>query len=238
MAKKLFSDDAFDKHISIGDELSFDKPELTKLRIDLTWAGTDLDLCAFLLDKNGLINEKSDLVYYNSNLRWKTKKDFSDPDFDPLDGERSIWPAPGFHNHMRWKEATLPLSGDGSVIGSWDDMPEDEEDDELKQETIHILLKEVDTLKHSSIVLAAAVAPDCIAKGETFADAHDPVATIYNAKTDNVIAEYKLATVAPGKDAVCFGKLEFDEASCIWKFVPMADGYNGGMKYLACEVFN
>ncbi len=33
--KKLFSDDDFDKRLNIGDELVFDKPELTKLRVDL-----------------------------------------------------------------------------------------------------------------------------------------------------------------------------------------------------------
>ena len=62
MAKKLFSDDDFVKSLSIGDELVFDKPELTKIRIDLTWAGTDLDICAFMLGNDGMIHEKADLV--------------------------------------------------------------------------------------------------------------------------------------------------------------------------------
>lgn len=236
MAKKLFSDDAFDKHLSIGDELSFDKPELTKLRIDLTWAGTDLDICAFLLDKDGVINEKADLVYFKSGLRWKTTKDFTDPAFDPLDGKFSTWPAPGFKNPKKWMEATLPISGDGAVIGSWDDMSSSEDED--CGESMHVLLDEVDTTKHSSIVLAAAVAKDKIKLGETFADAHNPIVTIYDAENDTVIAEYKLASTFVGKDAVCFGKLEFDQDSYIWNFIPMAEGYNGGMEFLAREIFN
>ena len=238
--EKLFSEDAFDKRLSIGDELSFVKNELRKLRIDLTWAGTDLDVCAFLLDENGLIREKSDLVFYNSQLRWKTRKEFSDPDFNPLDGERSTWPAPGFRNPRKWMERTLPLSTDGSVIGSWDDMAEDDEDDDDKQETLHVLLDDVDVKRYSSIVLAAAVAPDRILRGETFADAHNPVATIYNAQNNEgeLIAEYKLAAIAPGKDAVCFGKLEWDQKAFVWKFIPLAEGYNGGMEYLAREVFD
>ena len=236
MAKKLFSDDAFDKHLSVGDELSFDKPELSKLRIDLTWAGTDLDICAFLLDKNDLINKKEDLVYFKSLLRWKPKKALNDPDFNPLEGELSTWPAPGFKNQKKWMDATLPISGDGSVIGSWDDMASNS--DEECGESLHILLDEVDTTKHSSIVLAAAVAKHKIALGETFADAHDPIVTIYNAETEEVVAEYRLASDFVGKDAVCFGKLVFDENSLIWSFQPIADGYNGGMEYLAREVFN
>ena len=38
--------------------------------------------------------------------------------------------------------------------------------------------------------VAAAVAKDRILKGETFADAHDPIVTIYNADTEEQVAEY------------------------------------------------
>lgn len=244
--KKLFSDDDFDKRLSIGDELVFDKPELTKLRVDLTWSRsprtnelTDLDVCAFLLDKDGLMSEREDLVYFGSKLRWKPIKAFDDPEFNPLDGEFSKWPAPGFRNPSKWMEATLPISADGGVIGSWDDKGDggDDSDDEAGEQ-MHIQLDEVDVFKHHSIVLAAAVAKDKIAAGETFADAQDPVVTIYNAETEEAVAEYKLASEFPGKDAVCFGKLEYNEDTFLWNFVPLAEGYNGGMQFLAREVFN
>ena len=242
--KKLFSGDDFDKHLSIGDELVFDKQELTKLRVDLTWAGTDLDVCAFLLDKDGLMNERADLVYFGSKLRWKPKKAFNDPNFNALEGSFSQWPAPGFKNPKKWMEATLPISADGSVIGSWDDRgdEEGEETDEfghpLGGEQMYIQLDEVDVLKHKKIVLAAAVAKDRIEKGETFADAHNPIASISNAETDEEIATYRLNTDFPGKDAVCFGCLEYNDETFLWNFVPLAEGYNGGMEYLAREVYN
>lgn len=239
MAKKLFSDDDFDKRLSIGDELVFDKPELTKIRIDLTWAGTDLDICAFMLGNDGMIHEKVDLIYFNSQLRWKTEKDFIDADFDPLKGSFSQWPAASkdFKNPRKWMESTLPISADGAVIGSWDDMSDDGEDEECG-ETMHVILDEVDTRKYSSIVFAAVVAKDRIAAGETFADAHDPIVSIYNAETDEEVAEYKLANAFPGKDAVCFGRMDFDPKTMLWNFVPMDDSYNGGMQYLATEVYN
>lgn len=239
MAKKLFSDDDFDKRLSIGDELVFDKPELTKIRIDLTWAGTDLDICAFMLGNDGMIHEKVDLIYFNSQLRWKTEKDFIDADFDPLKGSFSQWPAASkdFKNPRKWMESTLPISADGAVIGSWDDMSDDGEDEECG-ETMHVILDEVDTRKYSSIVFAAVVAKDRIAAGETFADAHDPIVSIYNAETDEEVAEYKLANTFPGKDAVCFGRMDFDPKTMLWNFVPMDDSYNGGMQYLATEVYN
>lgn len=89
MAKKLFSDVDFDKSISIGDELVFDKQDIKALRIDLIWKGTDLDICAFMLGDDGLIHDKADLVYFNSQLRWKTDREFSDPEFEPLKGKVS-----------------------------------------------------------------------------------------------------------------------------------------------------
>lgn len=236
MAKKLFSDDDFDKSLSIGDELVFDKPELTKLRVDLTWSATDLDICAFLLGVDGMIHDKADLVYFRSLLRWKTEKAFTDDDFSPLDGEFSTWPNKDFKNPNRWLEGTLPVSSDGAVIGSWDDKTDDGAEE--CGETMHVLLDEVDTNKHKSIVFAAVVAKDRIEAGETFADAHDPVVTIYNAETEEVVAEYKLASKFPGKDAVCFGRMDFDEETFFWNFIPMADGYNGGMQYLATKVYN
>ena len=236
MAKKLFSDADFDKSISIGDQLVFDKPDLKTLRLDLTWAGTDLDICAFLLGEDGMIHDRADLVYFNSQLRWKTKKAFDAEDFDPLEGEVSTWAkeSANFKNQRKWMEATLPISSDGSVIGSWDDMSDDDE----CGETMHVLLEEVDTRKYATIVFAAAVAMDRIKAGETFADAHDPVVNIYDAETDELLAEYKLAQQFPGKDVVCFGKVAYDAEKMLWNFEPMADGYKGGMMYLATEVFN
>lgn len=241
MAKKLFSDDDFDKIIGIGDELIFDKQELSKLRVDLTWTGNlDLDICAFLLGSDGVIHEKADLVYFKSQLRWKTEKEFTDPEFDPLVGSFSKWAEAieDFKNPAKWMMATLPISADGSVIGSWDDPGCDGNDDEGSGESMHVLLDEVDVRKHSSIVFAAVVAKEDVEKGRTFENAHDPVVSIYNVDTDEVVAEYKLAKSFPGKDAVCFGRMEYDSDTMMWNFVPMDDSYNGGMQYLATEVFN
>ena len=108
MAKKLFSDSDFDKTINIGDQLVFDKQDLKALRIDLTWLGTDLDVCAFLLGEDNLIHDKADLVYFNSQLRWKTTKEFNDPDFNPLEGKVSTWAQDGgnYKNPRKWMEST------------------------------------------------------------------------------------------------------------------------------------
>ena len=84
MAKKLFTDEDFDKHISVGEQLGFNKPDLSTVKVDLIWAGTDLDVCAFMLGDDGMMTVKEDLVYFKSQHRWLPEKPFDDPDFDPL----------------------------------------------------------------------------------------------------------------------------------------------------------
>lgn len=235
--KKLFTDEDFDKHISVGEQLGFNKPDLSTIKVDLIWAGTDLDVCAFMLDEEGMMTVKEDLIYFKSQRRWMPEKPFDDPDFDPLKGRVSkSWKEEGFKNPIKWMEATLPLSADNAVIGSWDDMDDGGESDECG-ETLHILLNEVDVSQYNTIVLAAAVAKDRIEAGESFADAHDPVVRIYDADKDELMAEYKLADNFPGKDVVCFGKMVWDSEEMMWSFEAMAEAHNGGMQHLATEIF-
>lgn len=234
--KKLFSADDFDKQISVGEQLVFDKQDLNTIKVDLIWAGTDLDVCAFMLGDDNLMNEREDLIYFKSQHRWMPELPLNDPNFNPLKGRVSgTWKDEGFKNPLKWMEATLPLSGDQSVIGSWDDMAEDTEF--ACGETMHVILDEVDVNQHSSIVFAAVVAKDRIKSGESFEDAHDPIVRIYDEEKDELIAEYKLADKFPGKDAVCFGRMAYDENKMLWNFEPMADAYNGGMEFLATEVY-
>ena len=128
--KKLFSADDFDKQISVGEQLVFDKQDLNTIKVDLIWAGTDLDVCAFMLGDDNLMNEREDLIYFKSQHRWMPELPLNDPNFNPLKGRVSgTWKDEGFKNPLKWMEATLPLSGDQSVIGSWDDMAEDDESD-------------------------------------------------------------------------------------------------------------
>lgn len=232
----MFSADDFDKIISVGEQLVFDKSDLKIVKIDLIWAGTDLDVCAFMLGDSNMMNEREDLVYFKSQRRWMPSLPLDDPKFNPLQGRVSrSWKEEGFKNPMKWMEATLPLSGDDAVIGSWDDMAE--EDDSECGETMHVVLDEVDVSQHSSIVFAAVVAKDRIKAGQSFVDAHDPIVRIYDAEKDELIAEYKLVDNFPDKDAVCFGRMVYDEREMLWNFEPMAEAYNGGMEFLATEVY-
>lgn len=240
---KLFSADDFDKQISVGEQLVFDKQDLNTVKIDLIWTCLnektdvrDLDVCAFMLGDENMMKVREDLVYFRSQRRWKTQLPFDNPNFNPLEGRVSgTWKEEGFMNPIKWMEETLPLSGDKAVIGSWDDKADGGTTE--CGETLHVILNEVDVSQHSSIVLAAVVAKDEVKAGKSFADAKDPIVRIYDAEKDELIAEYKLAEEFPSKDAVCFGRLVYDENEMLWSFEPMAKAYNGGMQFLATEIY-
>ena len=88
-----------------GEKFSLGKSdELSTIQVDLNWkSGADLDASAFLLNDDGVITEDADFVYYKSNFR-----------SEPYDRTK-------FGSKKNWRDNTVPISSDGSVVGSADD---------------------------------------------------------------------------------------------------------------------
>lgn len=91
--------------LSKGERFSLKKSEgLNNLTVTLSWDGdADLDISAFLVGEDGLIEDDADFVYYNSAKRSES--------FDPAK----------FGSKNAWKEQTVPVSADGSVMGAHDE---------------------------------------------------------------------------------------------------------------------
>lgn len=235
--KKKFSDGFFNKKAELNEVVVFDKPDLSKIRVELTWEGTDLDLGAMILSDDGTMTDPEDVIFYNTERRRKTSVPFlNNPSFkasDVFDGETVTFDQVknNYKNKRQFFKETLPLSADEAVIGSWDDVTGE------SGEIIHVLLDEVDTRKYKSIIIIAAVAPAKIKKGETFKDAQEPILTIYDAEDEEILAEYKLAESHPEDDCVCVGKLTIGDDGLIWEFEPLSDGYKGGIEYVASEIY-
>lgn len=122
-----------------GDRFSLSKESgLNKIQVDLTWkSGADLDASAFLLGADGVIMDDADFVFYKSEKR-------SEP-----------WNRDKFGTKVNWREETIPVSADGSVLGSADDLGDGEEDTESDDasETMHVIL---DKVKQSYARLSSA----------------------------------------------------------------------------------
>lgn len=95
----------------------------THFSIRLRWqGGVDLDLSAFMLNKDGFIDNESDLVFYNSTNRSEN-----------YDSER-------FANEEDWVSRTKPVSTDASLIGAAD---AEGVDDGCSMETMSLNLQDV-----------------------------------------------------------------------------------------------
>lgn len=241
-------DDFSDVELFLPNDVA--KQALKTLRVDLSWVplnekGEDLDVCAFMLNKEGKLTCKEDLVYFNSKRRWMTDKEFNDPEFDPLEGKVSLWEDEkvAFRGRVRaWLDRTLPLSLDDAVIGSWDDMADDGDDENTEYgETLHVKIEDIDTTRYQRIVVAAALAEDKVATGGTFSDVTNAVVSVSDAEKPEgtkPLVSYKLASQFPGKCTVCFAELVYDEDNFIWQIKPMSDSYQDGIMGVANYIFH
>ena len=111
-----------------GERFTLKKSEgLENLTVELGWkGGADLDACAFLLGEDGVIENDANFVFYNSNNR---EEEFSREKFG---------------NKKKWREATRPMSADGSVMGSIDDLGDGDDDNGDASEEMTVNLSKVD----------------------------------------------------------------------------------------------
>lgn len=238
MAKFNVNSSDFQKEGVKVNAADYLKNELETLRVDLEWEGLDLDVCAFMLDEDGELGSEDDVVCFKSEVRWKTTRPFHDPNFNPLEGEKSTWEKDGekFGGRIKkWKNETLPLSPDTSVIGSWDDGGDN---CDVCGETMHVRLEEINSIKYKRIVFAAVVAEHLISEGITFKDIKNANVKITDCdQPETSIVEYSLTKEYPNEMSVCFGELVFDKSRLDWTFKPMSEAYRGGIVYLIQKVF-
>lgn len=197
-----------------GDRFPLSKESgLNKIQVDLTWkSGADLDASAFLLGADGVIMDDADFVFYNSDNR-------SEP-----------WNREKFGSKANWRGETIPVSADGSVLGSPDDLGEgDEEEGDDAGETMHVILNKVNP-KVQEIIFCVTIyhtADDDV----TFGQVREPAIVITNEETGEELCRYDLKENFSSETAVEAGKLVCNEDG-EWEFEAVGQGYTGGMQTL------
>lgn len=198
-----------------GDRFSLSKESgLNKIQVDLTWkSGADLDASAFLLGADGVIMDDADFVFYNSEKR-------SEP-----------WNHDKFGTKVNWREETIPVSADGSVLGSADDLGDGEEDTESDDasETMHVILDKVNP-KIREIIFCVTIYHGA-GDDTTFGQVREPAIVITNEETGEELCRYDLKEKFSSETAVEAGKLVCNEDG-EWEFEAMGQGYDGGMQTL------
>lgn len=203
-----------------GDRFKLDKSSgLEKVRVDLNWkSGADLDASAFLIWSNGVINDDADFVFYNSANR-----------ANPETGEVEPFNKSVHGNKKHWQAVTVPVSADGSVLGSADDLGEEDEEGEDAGETMHVDLSKVGP-KIEEIVFCVTIYHGD-KEGVTFGSVREPSITISNEETGEELCRYNLKEKFSTETAVEAAKLVCNEDG-EWEFVALGEGHDGGMQTL------
>ena len=200
-----------------GDRFSLTKESgLNNLRVELGWKGTqkpnmdaaDLDACAFLLGEDGVILEDADFVYYKSDNRE-----------EPFDRQK-------YGNKKNWRDSTRPMSADGSVLGSHDDLGDGGDDEsEEGNEEMTVDLNKVNP-KITEIVFCVTIYNEY-----TFGDVRDAYISVTDEDSGNELCRYALNEKFKSETAVIAGGLICDEEG-EWAFEAQGKGYDGGMQTL------
>lgn len=206
--------------IEKGERFSLSKSEgLEKVRVDLNWkSGADLDASAFLIGEDGLISDDADFVFYNS----KNRANPETGDFEPFN--KAI-----HGNKKNWQNNTIPISADGSVLGSPDDPGDDKENGEDAGETMHVDLSKVGA-KIQEIVFCVTIYHGD-EDGVTFSKVRNPSITISNEETGEELCTYNLKDGFSSETAVEVAKLVCNEDG-EWDFEAIGEGHDGGMQTL------
>ena len=184
--------------------------ELSALQVDLTWmSGADLDATAFLLGEDGVILEDSDFVYYNSNCREEA--------FDIAK----------FGSKKKWRSETRPMSSDGAVLGSIDDLGDDDEDGDVSSETMYVNL---DKLRSSIREIVFCISIFDETGSVSFKDVRNPKIVITDSETGDELCSYALNESFSTQTAVVAGALVNENGE--WAFKAVGEGYDGGLQTL------
>lgn len=199
--------------LSKGEKFQLGKgDELTAIQVDLNWkSGADLDASAFLLTDDGVIGDDADFVYYKSNTRSE--------EYDRMK----------FGSKNNWRANTVPVSSDGSVVGSADDLGEEDEDGgDESGETMHVNLSKVRP-EITEIVFCVTIYDK---EGKvTFKNVRDPRIIITNEETGEELCSYNLKEKFSSETAVVAGALVLN-ADDDWEFEAVGKGYDGGLQTL------
>jgi stress response protein SCP2 len=195
-----------------GEKFSLGKgDELSAIQVDLNWkSGADLDASAFLLNDDGVITEDADFVYYKSNSR------------------SEAYDRAKYGSKKNWRNYTVPVSFDGSVVGSHDDLGDEVEGSEDAGETMHVDLSKVRP-EITEIVFCVTIYDE--KNITTFKNVRDPQIVITNEESGEELCKYDLKEHFSSETAVVTGALVLTEDG-EWEFEAIGKGYDGGLQTL------
>ena len=162
------------------------------------------------------------------DLNWKSGADLDASAFLVGTDELEPFNKVVHGNKVHWRSVTVPVSADGSVLGSPDDLGDDEEGDEAG-ETMHVDLSKVSPKVQEIIFCVTIYHGD--KNGVTFGAVREPSITISNEETGEELCKYNLKENFSTETAVEAAKLVCNDEG-EWEFEAVGEGHDGGMQTL------
>lgn len=209
---------------------------LTRLKVEMGWRVNpnamppyDLDASTFLLCESGQIGNEPDFVFYGSQNRLEVKDE----------NGRTIYDNEG-------KPVTRPISLDKSVLGSIDDLGDDDDDNGEGNEEIEVdLTKTLPSVKEILFTVSIYWTPSdeyTFYKEEkygkkypnkprmnyNFGQVRDAYIQIINAVNGEVICRYDLDEDFSTDKGVEFGRLY--RRGSVWKFQAVGEAHKDGLE--------
>lgn len=203
---------------------------LTRLKVEMGWRVNpnadppyDLDASTFLLESNGQIGNECDFVFYGSSNRVPALDDNGNPLYK--DGDA----------------VTRPISVDNSVLGSVDDLGDDDDDTGEGNEEIEVDLTKTsprvkEILFAASIYWSPSDASDPYYAPRmkyNFGQVRDAYIQIKNAVNGEVICRYDLDEDFSTDKGVEFGRLY--RRGTEWKFQAVGEAHKDGLEPICCK---
>ena len=192
---------------------------LSRLKVEMGWslnnnARYDLDASTFLLGNSGQIENEYDFVFYGSPNKTEAKDE----------DERAIFDKDG-------KIVYRPISLDKSVLGSIDDLGDDEDDTGEGSEEIDVdLTKTSPQIKEILFTVSIYYNPNDPNDPQrkfNFGQVRDAFIQIKNSLTGEVICRYDLDEDFSTSKGVEFGRLY--RRGSEWKFQAVGESHADGL---------
>lgn len=208
-----------------------DDESLNYLRVELSWEGEgDLDAEAFMLTEDGIIDDNADFVFYNSERRTL----LFDGTGSELDYMKNVKEAPydrnQFGSKKNWQAQTAPLSTEGALVGSFDDLGSVDEDDDENGETMRLDLNRVRP-GITEIDFTVTIHNPKGRKPITFRDVKNPKIVIIDMETGEEMCSYNLKEKFSSETAVIAGAVKLNDDGD-WEFEAVGKGFDGGLQTL------
>lgn len=211
-------------------DLTKENQGLNEIEVKLAWKGSDIDASTFLLGKDGVIIDDADFVYFKSKNREGTFDEYLEK--IKKDGRWSEnTPVRKRPTRVTWMKDTRPMSSDGSLLGSIDDLGSEEDASEESDETINVTLESVNpSIQEIVFVVTVYNAPDRpLSEQVTFGQIIDTYILITNIETGEEILKYAIDEKFNKETGVEVARLFRQDGE--WSFEAVGEGYDGGLQY-------